>query len=150
MRPTVLALSNTGERAITSALFTCSSVACRGVAPRANAVSTYTIIQELHTLYPTKLDSGLRGLGKKGSHEKTTHKSRVKLLIFLKARLYINAYSRTVHLKGRETNKSMQMNNSMAPTQELSSNYTLIVFFFIFIHYVLRQTVLICFYKGLT
>lgn len=41
INPTVLALSITGERAITNALFTCSTVAWRGVAPRANAVSTY-------------------------------------------------------------------------------------------------------------
>jgi len=40
MRPTVLALSSTGESAIIRALFTCWSVAWRGVAPRANAVST--------------------------------------------------------------------------------------------------------------
>lgn len=40
IRPTVFALSNTGDRAITRALFTCWSVACRGVAPSANAVST--------------------------------------------------------------------------------------------------------------
>lgn len=40
IKPTVLALSTTGERAITKALFTCSYVACRGLAPSANAVST--------------------------------------------------------------------------------------------------------------
>jgi hypothetical protein len=34
-------LSTTGESAIISALFTCWCVACLGVAPRANAVSTY-------------------------------------------------------------------------------------------------------------
>lgn len=40
IRPTVLVLSTTGERANITALFTCSCVASRGVAPRANAVST--------------------------------------------------------------------------------------------------------------
>jgi len=39
--PTVLALSITGDRAITNDLFTCWSVACLGVAPSASAVSTY-------------------------------------------------------------------------------------------------------------
>ena len=38
--PTVLALSMSGDSAITSDRFTCCSVACRGVAPRASAVST--------------------------------------------------------------------------------------------------------------
>lgn len=41
IRPTVFVLSTTGESAMTSALFTCWCVACLGVAPRANAVSTY-------------------------------------------------------------------------------------------------------------
>lgn len=40
MRPTVLALSRTGDSAMTRDLFTCCFVACLGVAPRANAVST--------------------------------------------------------------------------------------------------------------
>ncbi|BAF16394.1 Os05g0118900 [Oryza sativa Japonica Group] len=38
--PTVLALSITGDSAITSDLLTCRAVACRGVAPSASAVST--------------------------------------------------------------------------------------------------------------
>ncbi|RDX81834.1 hypothetical protein CR513_37449, partial [Mucuna pruriens] len=37
IRPTVFALSTTGERPITTALFTCSYVASRGLAPSANA-----------------------------------------------------------------------------------------------------------------
>ncbi|AQK95433.1 hypothetical protein ZEAMMB73_Zm00001d011002 [Zea mays] len=40
MSPTVLALSITGDSAMTSDRFTCCSVACRGVAPSASAVST--------------------------------------------------------------------------------------------------------------
>lgn len=41
IRPTVFALSSTGERASTNALFTCWAVACLGVAPKASAVSTW-------------------------------------------------------------------------------------------------------------
>ena len=41
INPTVLQLSKTGDRDITKALFTCCNVACLGVAPSANAVSTY-------------------------------------------------------------------------------------------------------------
>lgn len=48
INPTVFALSSTGDSAITSALFTCCSVACRGVAPSASAVSTYPNINTPH------------------------------------------------------------------------------------------------------
>jgi hypothetical protein len=51
IRPTVLVLSTTGESAIISALFTCWCVACLGVAPRANAVSTCHKFNLCHMIF---------------------------------------------------------------------------------------------------
>ncbi|KAK9079280.1 hypothetical protein SSX86_000951 [Deinandra increscens subsp. villosa] len=51
MRPTVFVLSITGESAITNDRFTCWSVACRGVAPNAKAVSTYAKNKDYEFFY---------------------------------------------------------------------------------------------------
>lgn len=61
IRPTVLALSRTGESEITRALFTCCNVAWCGVAPRANAVSTckkHTTTQMRKLCLLTRKESG--------------------------------------------------------------------------------------------